>query len=444
MSLYDQYETFIKANNLFQRKDRLLLAVSGGVDSVVLCHLMKETGYDFAIAHCNFQLRGGESEKDESFVEALAKKYGVSFFVTRFDTKSISRESRTSIEESARELRYAWFEELLSEHAFDRIATAHHADDNIETVAMNFFRGTGLKGLTGISAKRGKIVRPILFATKDQIEAFAKEKALACRKDQTNDENEFTRNHFRNQVLPLIEAKYPAARQNIESNISRLNEAYILYMQAIELHKKKLVEQKGNEFHIPVLKLKKSQPLNTIVYELIKEFGFSAHQTEDVVKLLDSVTGKYVVSATHRILKNRNWLIISPLQTPDAINILIEQGQSKIEFSAGKIVIDSVLASKIEIDADPSVALLNAGEIEFPLILRPWKKGDYFYPLGMKKKKKLSRFFIDRKLSLAEKERVWVLESNRRIIWVVGQRIDERVKVRPDTNNILKITFYNK
>jgi tRNA(Ile)-lysidine synthase len=441
MELFEKFIAYIKKENLFQSTDKLLLAVSGGVDSVVLCALCKQAGYNFSIAHCNFKLRGEASDRDEQFVQGLAEKYGVSFYSTSFNTEVIAAETKKSIEETARNLRYQWFETLRSENNYNHIITAHHADDNIETVVMHFFRGTGIKGLRGILPKQNKIIRPLLFARRADLEAFVSTNQLAFVTDHTNAENDYTRNYFRNTLLPLVSQSFPEVKENILKNIQRFTETEILYRQSVDLHLKKLLEQKGNEVHIPVLKLLKTIPLATIVYEIIKAFGFTAHQTEEVVGLLKSETGKYVESASHRIIKNRNWLIIAPVVIMEAQHILIENTVKRIVFAGGEIAIEKIATDKVNLNSSPSIAMLDAGEISFPLLLRKWKQGDYFYPLGMQKKKKVNRFLTDQKLSLTQKENTWVIEMNKKIIWVAGLRIDDRFKTTPQTRQVLKLEF---
>jgi tRNA(Ile)-lysidine synthase len=443
MDLLQQYKNYISSNDLFQAKDKLLLAVSGGVDSVALCELTKQAGYDFVIAHCNFKLRGEESERDEEFVRRLGDKYKVEVKVKKFDTEKYAAEHKLSIQEAARKLRYDWFHEMLStpDYRLTTIITAHHADDNIETVLMNFFRGTGIKGLRGMEPKHGKIVRPLLFARRDQLEEFIAANNLSFVTDSSNLKEDYSRNYFRLSVIPMLQKIFPEVNDNILHNIDRFREVEILYEQALELHKKNLLEYKGEEIHIPVLKLKKTRPLKTVLYEIAKEWGFSSQQVHEIINLLDSETGKYICSSTHRILKNRNWVIISPLTATDGETILIEDGTRKINFAPGYLIIENMQHSTLNIQQSKECAFLDAKEIHFPLLLRKWKAGDYFYPLGMKKKKKLARFFIDQKLSKSDKEKVWVLEMNKKIIWVIGHRIDERFKVTDKTRSVLKITL---
>ncbi len=445
--LLQRFKEYITENRLLQPGGRLLIAVSGGADSVVLCELCHLAGYQFVIAHCNFQLRGEESERDEKFVTALGEKYGVEVFVKKFDTTEVAAQQKKSIETTARELRYSWFNMLISnlnEKPIDYILTAHHADDNIETVTMNFFRGTGIAGVRGILPKQGNLIRPLLFARKNELEAFANKNQLLFVTDSTNLENDYTRNFFRNIILPKVSEVYPGTAKNILHNISRFAETEQLYWQAIALHKKRLVEKRGNEFHIPVLKLQKTEPLLTVLYEIIKDFGFSSQQITDAAALLKSNTGKYIQSPTHRIIKNRTWLIITPAETSTAQNILMEAGDEKIIFDYGEIKIKWIAAAEHTISKSPLLAQLDAKEISFPLLLRKWKQGDYFYPLGMNKKKKLSRFFIDQKLSLSQKEHVWVVEMNKKIIWIVGMRIDNRFRIKEQTKEVLQLSITAK
>ena len=457
MNLLQRFIDFIKKENLFQPKDKLLLAVSGGVDSVVLCEVCKQAGFDFVIAHCNFKLRGEESERDELFVRELAKKYNAEIFVKKFDTEKYAEENKLSIQVAARELRYEWFNFLIGnkQNAISNkqtndncplpiahwIITAHHANDNLETLLINFFKGTGINGLRGILSKNKKIIRPLLFARKEELLEFAKENNLSFVEDSSNASDKYTRNYFRNKLIPGIQKVFPQAEDNLLNNIQRFKDIETLYQQSIDLHKNKLIEKKGEEIHIPVLQLLKSATLPTIVYEIIKNFGFTSNQTEEVIKLLKSDSGKYVQSSTHRLLKNRNWLIISPNNTNLSENILIEENDTSIEFINGKLSFQKIVTDNSQLTPDRYIAMLDADEIIFPLLLRKWKQGDYFYPLGMSKKKKLSRFFIDQKLSLTEKENIWLLEMNKKIIWVVGQRIDDRFKITAKTKNILKVSL---
>ncbi len=444
------FQQYIQQQNLFTAKDQLLLAVSGGVDSVVLTDLCFKAGYSFTIAHCNFQLRGEESEADEIFVRSLGEKYKVEVRVRCFDTEQYAAEHKLSIQEAARVLRYDWFEEIVNGQSSivsshdsrltTHILTAHHADDNNETLLMNFFRGTGLHGLTGIPVSYGHIKRPLLSFTKQELLAYAEEHQLQHREDSSNSSSKYTRNFFRNEIIPAISKVYPQVKENLADNINRFKEIEQLYNFSTQLLIKKLCRVKGNEIHIPVKQLMQYKN-RALIYEIIHPYGFSEKQVDELLKLAASESGKFIDSpALHfRIVKNRHWFIITPVQSTESATIVIEEKDATVLFEAGSLSIKKSTAANRELSTSNDTATLDADKIIFPLLLRKWKTGDYFYPLGMKKKKKLSRFFIDQKLSKTDKEKVWVIESNKKIIWVAGHRIDDRFKITPATKQILKV-----
>ena len=466
MNLLQQFIQYCKQElRLVPHQTQWVLAVSGGVDSVVLADLCHHAGFQFVIAHCNFQLRGDESIRDENFVRSLGERYNKEVLVKHFDTKAYAEANKSSIQVAARELRYGWFEEVISDELLvmsDKhkqqslvskdlqlttynlqlfLATAHHADDNIETLLLNFFRGTGISGLHGILPKQGNIIRPLLFAKREEIVAYAKENNLSWVEDSSNASDKYSRNFVRHQVVPLMKTIYPQVDDNLLANIERFKEIELIYSASIQQTKSKLIEVKGNESHIPILKLKRQTPLKTIVFEIIKDFGFAATQTEEAIKLLDAANGSFMVSASHRLIINRNWLIIAPLQPEEALNIIIEEGIKNIVYAGGTLSFETTPADNTHLPTDATIATLNADEIRYPLLLRPCKQGDYFYPLGMLKKKKLSKFFIDQKLSKTDKERVWVIESDKRVVWVIGLRIDNRFRIKPTSEKQLTIKY---
>ena len=449
MTLPNKFFQYWKQNfNYSQANCKLLLAVSGGIDSVVMTDLFYKAGFDFAIAHCNFKLRDEESERDEAFVKSLSKKYNKEIFIKTFETEKYAAGRKISIQEAARELRYNWFNEVIGQLSTVNcqmfLTTAHNADDNIETALMFFLRGSGIHGLTGIKGfdRERKIIRPLLFATREDILIYAKENNIAWVEDSSNLTNKYTRNFLRNKLIPLIKDFFPDIKNNIADNISRFKEVEQLYNYSIEQHKKNLLEYKDNEIHIPVLKLQKTKPLDTIIWEIIREYNFHTSQIEEIKKLFTANNSSYINSSTHRIIKNRNWLIIVPNKTEDASHILIEKLNTGIKFKQGILKIENIEITNHKLQTASNIAQLDTSLIEFPLLLRKWKQGDYFYPLGMQKKKKLNRFFIDRKLSSTEKEKVWVLESNKKILWVIGYRIDDRFKISATTKEVFIITFH--
>lgn len=454
MELLRRFKAYIQQHDLFHPKDRLLLAVSGGVDSVVLCELCRQAGYTFTIAHCNFQLRGEESVRDENFVKKLGDHYGVEVLLNRFNTDAYAQQRKCSIQVAARELRYAWFKEIaagLSAY----IVTAHHADDNIETVLMNFFKGTGLAGLRGILPLQGNIIRPLLFATKNQIKQFAADHQLQWVEDSSNAEDDYTRNYLRHKLLPVLKEVYPQVESNIAAGIERFRDIETLYRQQISDLVNKIAEHKGEEMHIPILKLKKTNGPGAVLYELIHPLGFTSKQVDQALHLLDSETGRYITSSSHRILKNRNWLIISPLHAEEISHVVVEKNNTSVQFSKGQLQfkLEKFDKPKSFIATDtgemqPKIpqsssnhALLDARMISFPLVLRKWKHGDYFYPFGMRKKKKVARFLIDQKLSAADKEKVWVLEMDKKIVWIIGMRIDDRFRITEGSTEIMRIEY---
>ncbi|HRP18569.1 MAG TPA: tRNA lysidine(34) synthetase TilS, partial [Ginsengibacter sp.] len=369
--------------------------------------------------------------------------YRVPFHCVRFDTNEYTKTHKVSVQVAARELRYQWFEELMNTKASPVwLLTAHHADDNVETLLMNFFKGTGILGLQGIHPKSGRIIRPLLFATRENILDFIASQGLTFVEDSSNLSGKYTRNYFRHTLIPSVQKVFPDVVHNLTENIKRFNDIEILYRQSVKRSVDKLTESRGNELHIPVLKLQKTPAMRTVLYEIVKGYGFLPSQLDDIIHLLDAETGKYVSSSGYRIIRNRAWIIIAPLSGEESDHLVIDEGATGFRFAQGEFKISKYAWNQdAVIDTDPGVAILDIAEIHFPLILRRWKTGDYFYPLGMRKKKKVSRFLIDEKLSPTEKERVWVVESGRRILWLAGLRIDDRFKITPSTKEVLEIRF---
>jgi tRNA(Ile)-lysidine synthase len=439
MNLPEQFVRYIKEKHLVNNGQGVLLAVSGGVDSMVMAELFHKAGMPFAIAHCNFQLRGKDADLDEALVRAWCLQRGITFHSTGFETKKIAEEWKKGIQETARILRYEWFDAICDEHKYAKIATAHHANDNVETLLMNLFKGTGISGLHGIRAENNKIIRPLLFAEKEDIKAYAEQHNIRYREDASNASDAYLRNALRLNIIPRIKELIPNVVLNINDSIGRFIQAEELYKKAIEQERKKLLERRGKDYYIPVLKLRNRLPLETICYELFSPFGFTSAQVPHIIELLSAPSGKLIASSTHRIIRDRDFLAVTSLASAETDILLIEGIPCQVQ--AGNFHFSFSVEKKPKtIPTDNTIACIDMKRIEFPIVLRKWTLGDYFYPLGMgMKKKKLSRFFIDHKLAVHEKEHIWVLECSKRIAWVAGMRLDERFKIKESTEMVMRI-----
>jgi tRNA(Ile)-lysidine synthase len=357
------------------------------------------------------------------------------------DTTIYAEEHSVSIQVAARELRYTWFNELINNSGNKRtfILTAHHGDDAIETSVMHFFRGTGIRGLTGIPERNNNIIRPLLPFSRDEIVQYATERKLSWVEDSSNISEKYTRNYIRHQLIPAAEKMFPAVKGNLLENIRRFSEVNEIFEQAILRIRKKLVIADGEGLKVPVAGLLNSQPLETIVFECFHPFGFHAAQVPELISLCSATSGKRITSSTHTVTRNRKWLLINAhQQQTEPSLIVIEDANETVEFSRGKLYF-SYHKHPFHIHKNASMGLFDSSSIQFPLLLRKWKPGDYFYPFGMQKKKKIARFLIDQKVSVQEKENVYVLEMNKKILWIVGYRIDNRFRVTDSTKEALEV-----
>jgi len=420
----------------------ILLAISGGKDSMVLAHLLLNSSIPFQLAHCNFGLRGAESDGDEDFVRQWAKQNQLTFWNVKFDTKAIVLESKMGIQEVARKLRYDWLEKIRKENNCCFIATAHHAHDNAETVLMNFFKGTGISGMHGIKPVFGKIIRPLLFASNEDIQQYCKEKKIVFREDSSNSSDKYLRNAVRHHVLTAVESFFPNAVQQMNESIERFADVEIIYKEQINRMLKRVVQTRGADDYISILALKKIKTIQALSYEILQQYGFQSGQVPFFLQLLTAPSGKFIVNEQYKIIKNRDFLIVTKNQTTNADFILIDNLPASINLIEGTLQFKYVQNELINFNISKSEAFINADACTFPLVLRRWKTGDYFYPFGMNmKKKKLSKFFMDKKIAIHEKEKVWVLESDKRIVWVVGMRIDERFKITEKTTQKLHLKW---
>lgn len=439
--MLESFLTYIRKENLFDPLQKLLLAVSGGLDSMVMLYLFQKAGYDFAVAHCNFQLRGNESNGDEQFVVDYCAENNIRLFVNRFDTTEYSRQEGISIEMAARDLRYSWFNELMVSEKFDCLATAHHQDDVIETFFINLSRGTGIRGLSGIKPKSGKLIRPILFADRHAIQEYAALHHLQYREDSSNSDTIIQRNFVRHKIIPMLDEFHPASRKNIIKTIDNLYQTETVYQEKINEIKKLVLKKDGECVTISIPVLKKCKFVRTVLFEILHDKGFSAEQVDDIIISLDGESGKKFYTSTHRLIKDREELIITSIENDQAELYYIENDFIEIKNPISMRFEQIVRNSTFQFSTNLLVADLDLDKLEFPLLLRRWKEGEYFQPLGMTGFKKLSDFFIDEKYSIPEKENAWILASGNKVVWIVGKRIDDRFKIDSLTQKIYRISI---
>ena len=440
------FQTYIKSERLFLPGQKILLAVSGGMDSVAMAELFSRARFSFAIAHCNFSLRGKESDADEAFVKDLAKKLKVPFYIRHFLTTDYADEHRLSTQMAARELRYSWFNELLTKEGYPFLATAHHLDDQIETFFINMMRSTGIAGFHGILPIQGKIIRPLLFASRREIEEFVKKNQLLYREDTSNQEIKYLRNKIRHELLPVLSEINPGFRNILTENIYRIREAESIFRDTVNKTRDAFVRKKKERTLISIHEIKKLNPCKTYLFEFLAPFGFNYSVAEDISEALDEEAGKQFYSTTHRLIKDRNDLIIIPLLNgeikPVEKNVFrIPENLSRVRVPL-RLTLKKLLKDKnFQVDLSPQVANLDLHKIAFPLTIRKWQHGDVFHPFGRDHRKKLSDFFTDNKFSIDDKENTWILCAGGKIIWIVGHRIDNRFRITSKTKEVLQIKW---
>ncbi len=422
----------------FLNTTRLVIAISGGVDSVVLAHLCKSLKFNFALAHCNFNLRGEESNADESFVLDLAEQLDVEVFIQNFDTQAYADAHKRSIQMAARELRYDWFNELAEQLQFDYILTAHHADDNLETFLINFTRGTGLNGLTGIPMINGNVVRPLLPFSREEIESYAKSENIDWQEDSSNASRKYLRNKLRHEVVPILKEINPQLLDSLQNTLENLNDTADIVEESLDaVLKRAITKIDGSGITFKVSAFRTLNNPKAYLFEMFKDYGFT--QWNDIVDLLDAQSGKQVFSGTHRLIKHREYLILTEHKSNDINSVKLSSDQVQsgpVETPIGQLTFETV---KTFLTTSKTTIYVDQDTLNFPLELRIWKEGDFFYPSGMKGKKKLSKYLKDERLSLVDKENTWVLTSNNEIVWVVGRRADGNFSVSSKTDSILKI-----
>jgi tRNA(Ile)-lysidine synthase len=438
--MFSKFQNHIISRFPFLGDKKLFLAVSGGLDSMVLLYLLKQLPYEIAVLHCNFQLRGLESFGDQSFIQAYCDQNNIPIYTTQFDTEAFAKDYKLSTQVAARELRYSWFYELLEKENFDYILTAHHADDNLETFIINLTRGTGLEGLTGIPQQNDRIIRPLLPFSREEILKYAEDNNIEWREDSSNASNKYLRNKIRHDLVPMLKEINPNFLNAFQKTQSYLQQSQEMVEDASIMIYQQIAKEQGDDIHFDLNQLKKLPNYKSYLYQWLNEFGFLAWN--DIYDLVDGQSGKQVLSAEFRLLKNRDTLILSPIsEMSEKEEFEIFANDKEVNFPL-KLKLCNV--SHITIDSNKAI-FVDAEKIQFPLVLRKWNQGDIFQPFGMNgKSKKVSKLFKDEKLSLIEKEKTWILSSDNQIVWVVGIRQDERFKIENATNKILKIELDNE
>ncbi|MCF0060665.1 tRNA lysidine(34) synthetase TilS [Dyadobacter chenwenxiniae] len=443
--MLDPFLTFINQHKLDLKKQPCLLTVSGGVDSVVMLHLFQKAGFPAGIAHCNFGLRGDESEGDEQFVKELAKTYDFPFFSKRFDVKSFAKKRGISTQMAARELRYEWFEQLRAAHNYAYIATAHHANDSLETVLLNLTRGTGLSGLYGISGINSYLLRPLILATKEQILAYAQANGLHWREDQSNDSDDYKRNLIRHKVVPVLQQLNPSLEATFIHSADKLQSADQLLRELLDEWSIRAVIKKNDQIRIHIALLLAEGQAAYRLWHLLDQFGFSYRQSVQIIASLPGIPGRQFLSDSHILLIDREELIVQKkFEGLESSTWAIHVPNGELQLGGFILRLSQKDRDSLPRNAyDSQTVILNSQKLEFPLTVRKWQTGDVFQPFGMNgRKKKLSDFFTDLKMDLFTKQSTFILvNGNQEIIWVIGLRLDERYRVNPDTTGFLEVTW---
>lgn len=426
----------IKTNFPFLLSAKVVVAVSGGLDSVLLACLCKEASIDFAIAHCNFKLRGLESDEDAQFVKKIAKQLKAPFYSKSFDTATQVANSTNSLQMVARQLRYNWFNELCLEYDFKWVLTAHHLDDSIETFFINLIRGTGLEGLTGVPEINENIVRPLLPFTREELKQYALDENISWREDSSNQETKYLRNKIRHTLIPNLQNINPDYAVQFKETQHYLQGAAAIILNHVKTLKEQIFISEGTTVKVSIEPLLKLKPMEAYLFELFKEYHITSYK--DLKQILTAQSGKYLITSTHKILKDREYLIIKPLSeaAPETNQHLWFYHEPHLKEPLGMAFKEKKNFEELK----PTKIYVDKEKLKFPLIVRKWKNGDYFYPAGMQGKKKLSKFFKDEKYTVFQKEAQWLLCNENEVLWVIGKRADRRFLATPQSKNILEIS----
>lgn len=440
--MLDQFQLFIKKHNIFHENEDLLLAISGGIDSVCLLFLLLELNIKPALAHCNFQLRGDDANADEQFVRKLASNHNMKLFVKRFETVEYAQNNAISIQMAARELRFNWFEELSIAEGFQKVLLAQHRDDQVETFFINLLRGSGLSGLKGMKPLTGFYARPLLFAGRDQIMEYALENKLTWREDRSNSETKYLRNHIRHKLLPVL-------KEIDEQFLDKINEStHILSAEESLLHFlqdktfDKLVSRKNSSIRIAKNELDNFPEAASLLFNFIKQFDYNFSQAQDIVNC--NQLGKRFYSRTHELLVERHFLEILPHSTTEIefSDCLISAQQNQLENPVSLKINKGVVDENFRIEKHSEIAMLDFDSLKFPLKIRKWQEGDRFKPLGMRGSKLISDYFIDNKFTSLEKRNVFLLlTADSQIVWLIGHRIDDHFKITSRTKVFYRLVL---
>lgn len=440
--MLERFKDYINANNLIRQESKVLLAVSGGIDSVIMTELFKLSGLDFSIAHCNFHLRGVESNEDALFVEALSKEAKVEFHLTDFDTTGYAAENKLSIQMAARQLRVNWLEAIVKQYGYQSYATAHHQDDQIETFMINLLRGCGISGLHGILPKKGLLIHPMLYTNRAEIEAFARENNILFREDSSNHKNDYLRNKIRHNLIPVLMKIEPGFQKIFTENIERFQQVEDIYQQQIQLVNSKLVTKEKDRLLISVTALLALNSAESYLFEIVSDYGFNFYQVKDIVLSLNKQSGKKYFSKSHILVKDRDYLILDKkMSESELMEYTIESKISCINDPINLEFKNCTNDPAIFYNKNKNLAFLDRDKLKFPLKIRKWEKGDSFYPLGMKGKKLISDYLVDNKISIADKKKIWLLISDGQIVWIIGQRMDNRYRISAETKNVICLKF---
>ena len=442
--MIEEFNKYIFLNNLIKQGDKILLAVSGGIDSMVMAHLFLRRNHKEGIAHCNFSLRGQESDKDEELVRQFAADNNIPFYTIRFETKAYAKRNKLSIQMAARELRYNWFEEIRGKNGFDSVAVAHNLNDNIETLLINLIRGTGLAGMAGIKPLNNNIIRPMLFATRQEIQTYCDKNKIVFREDKSNADTKYTRNKIRHQVIPVIKEINPSVELTLNETAERFSGFNEIVSDYISQLKEKIGEEKEHIISFNISLLKTHLHNKAVIFELFKPYGVANAKLNDLIRVIDGKTGGQIITDTHRIIKNRKEIVVSEEAYMKETSYTISDINAFCIYPGISSARNVKITDTYEIPSDPHIACIDLQKISFPVLIRKWKPGDYFYPLGMKQKKKLSDYFIDNKYSRFDKETIFILESDGKIVWLIGDRIDDRFKITSSTKKGLLLKVKRK